>query len=455
MYSSIIKKVSFFLVIILAPFQWLSLFQVLGLSIKPIHISLGLVGVAVIIGGNLNIWKRLFLGKFWFIYLYSLFLFWYVISLFWTRNLTFATPIVIKNSAYFFCFIIFMVFIIDLVRRGGFVKLAGVSALAGLAIYVIYMIYVFAHLGYNIFVEYYRAIISNDVQGLMFWFYPKLFNFSLAAIQDKDILLTNLRNTVMGGIIIDIILLNLWLRIIKSKALKVLTISFIMLGILLVLLSVSRSNTIILGLTLILPVIIRMRIKKRKKIINKKILFLIPVLLLGILISYFMFFSNGSSPWKFISSLSGILITRLNAIANDARWLMYKDALNQIYNNIIFGYGIGEPLLVAKRTTTRVHNVFLASWFETGFVGMFLSVLWYSIILVYWFKAIKSCRTWTSNIPIEWVATFPILPLLRVLESGSASFTLIEWLSLALFFGIIKGIKIKDQKTIEANFLNA
>ena len=76
MVSSFFKKATFFLVIILAPFQWLSLFQLFVLSVKPVHISLGLVGLAVIIGGNYRIWKRLLLGKFFFIYVYGFYLLW-------------------------------------------------------------------------------------------------------------------------------------------------------------------------------------------------------------------------------------------------------------------------------------------------------------------------------------------------------------------------------------------
>jgi|GEM_PF-2183923 len=454
MISSLFKKATFLLVIILAPFQWLSLFQVFGLSIKPVHISLGLVGIAVILGGNYKVWKSLLLGKFSFIYLYGFYLLWYVISLSWTQNLTYAIPLILKNIAYFGCFIAFTVLIIDLVQRGGFIQLSGVSALIGLLIFVVYMIYVFAHLGYNIFFEYYRVITSKDSASLLHWFYPKLFNFSLSALQDKETYLTALRNTVMGGIIIDIILLFMWFKILNNRVLKIVVISFIILGILLVLVSVSRSNTIILGLCLILPVLIRKRFLAKNFIRNKKILFAIPVLLIGIIIIYLLFFSNGSSPVMFVSSLAGILSTRINAIAQDARWLMYKSALTQIYNNAILGYGIGEPLLIAKNATTRVHNVFLASWFETGVFGMLLSFSWYSIIVMYLLKMIKSARFWTGQFPIEWVVTLPIISLLRVLESGAASFSLIEWLALALFFGIIKGLK-KNPGKVEVNFLNA
>ena len=454
MYSSLLKKATFFLVIILAPFQWLSLFQVFGLSIKPVHISLGLVGFAVIFGGNYRIWKRLLLGKFFFIYVYGFYLLWYAISLSWTQNLTYATPLIIKNVTYFFCFIAFTVLIIDLVQRGGFIQLAGVSALVGLSVFVIYMVYVFAHLGYNLFFEYYRAITSNDSSSLMHWFYPKLFNFSLATVQDRVNYLTALRNTVMGGIIIDIILLSMWFQILKNRVLRIVVISFIILGIFLVLVSVSRSNTIILGLCLILPIIIRMRFALRKFFSNRISLITILVSLLGLIVVYILFFSNGSSPLTFISSLVGILTTRLNAIATDARWLMYESALTQIYDKAILGYGIGEPLLVAKNATTRVHNVFLASWFETGIFGMLLSVSWYSLIVMYLFKAIRSVRIWTDQFPIEWVVTLPIISLLRVLESGAASFSLIEWLALALFFGIIKGLK-KNPGMIEVKNLNA
>ena len=430
MFLSRVRAIALFLVLISAPFLWVPLGQLAGLSLKPVHLSLGLALLVVLVGGSRRIWHELFSGdSFVFVVLYSCYLLWYVLSLGWTNSSLVALPAIAKNLVYFASFLALTVMIGNIVQKGNFVQLAGISALVGVLSFAAYMIVVFAAHGYNLIGEYFSAILAADAQRLQFWFYPTLFSFSMAsnAPVTSDFT-TGLRNTVLGAIVIDAILLLTWRQILKNQLLQIAAISVAALAVAMVLSSVSRSNIIVMALSLSLPFAIRLW-QRVRHVRRETVLIAASALLIAFVGAYV--FSRG----QVTSSAVRILQQRFSILTSDPRLVMYDNALSEIEKSSVVGYGFGKKVLDGRGVTLRVHNVFLASWIETGIVGFILSIAWYIVLVVRLLSGIVSQRTWPLNVPKEWAVALLILPLLRVLESGAASFTLIEWLALAMYWG--------------------
>ena len=150
------------------------------------------------------------------------------------------------------------------------------------------------------------------------------------------------------------------------------------------------------------------------------------------------------------SSIIKIFQQRFSILASDPRLVMYDNALSDIEQNSLLGYGFGKQVSDSRGIAVRVHNVFLASWIETGTIGLFLSLAWYFVLVVRLFSGILSQKTWPLNLKREWAVAFLVLPLLRVLESGAGTFTLIEWLALAIYWGIWIGSRNTLAKPLEA-----
>ncbi|MBT7782996.1 MAG: O-antigen ligase family protein [Anaerolineae bacterium] len=409
------------------------------MAIKPVHVALLLVYVIAIFSFRFKAWGQLFQGySAIFILLRGMYSLWYVLSLAWSNDISTALPIVIKDIIYFGFFLIFTILVTDLVQNDKFIEIAGLASTIGVLVFVAYFIFVFHRLGRNLYSEYYRAIISMDINALMRSFYPTIFNFSLTGNPVETVFLTSLRNTVMGTFIIYMILLSIWKNTLKNNTNKILVFAIIVLCVVLVLTSVSRSNIIVLGVSLFLPFFIRAIHKKKYR--KKKIQNFFAILAIAVT-TLFVFFISDISQWDLFLSLANVLYERLSAITTDPRLLMYKETFAQISNHILLGSGIGVQLQSGEFGSGRIHNVFLSSWIETGLVGMVLSLAWYLSIIIVLLKTIISHKSWQSNISRDWVTALPILPLLRALVSGGGGFTLIEWLALALFFGISNGIK--------------
>jgi O-antigen ligase len=448
MFLSRLRWIALFLVVVSAPFLWLPLGGFAGLSLKPIHLSLGLTFLTILLGGSRRIWHDLFSGdSLVFVVLYGAYLLWYVLSLGWTPLPLVALPGIAKNILYFVCFLALTVMIANIVQKGNFVRVAGFSALAGVLSFAIYMVVIFAIHGYNVIGQYVSAILAADANRLQFWFYPSLFNFSSASNVASNApstgdFTTGLRNTVLGGIVIEAVLLLMWRQDLKNRLMQIVALSVAGLAVLLVLLSVSRSNIIVLAISLLLPFAIRIGHKLRY--VRREML-LIPISLVLIALGGAFVLSRG----QVTASVIRILQDRFGILANDPRLVMYDHALSDIEQNNFLGYGFGKQVTDSRGVALRVHNVFLASWIETGVLGLFLSLAWYAVLIVRLFSGIASQKTWAHGLYREWALAFLILPMLRVLESGAGTFTLIEWLALAIYWGIWIGSKTSLARPME------
>jgi O-antigen ligase len=224
---------------------------------------------------------------------------------------------------------------------------------------------------------------------------------------------------------------------------RIVAISTAALAVAMVLLSVSRSNIIVLALSLLLPFAVR--IWQRVRHVRRETVLIIAAALLIVFMGAYVL-SRG----QVTSSIVRILQQRFSIISSDPRLVMYDNALSDIEKSTLLGYGFGIKVLDGRGVALRVHNVFLASWIETGVIGFLLSIGWYFVLVVRLFSGILSQKTWSLNIPKEWAVAFLILPLLRVLESGAASFTLIEWLALAIYWGMWIGSRSTLAKPMES-----
>lgn len=397
----------------------------------------------VFFGNNRTFGNELLFGKYSLLpYLYGLYLVFSAISIFWSNETLTAIQITVKNAVYFICFLVITVLIAKLVQRRIFVPVAGVAALFSITAFIVYFFSVFLSLGRNLFEEYYRAFVTIDIHKIMFDFYPVLFNIPLIGANDDITFLTSLRNSVVSGFVLDFILLAIWIGSVKKPIVKIAGAIGIIASAAIILTSISRSNIVSLGAVLFLVIVLHIRFSQNGnhgKAIGKKTyiigLVIAILLLVVVLVSTGGIFNNE----QLISSPLNVLLTHFNSILDNPRVVMYNNALLSINERVLFGYGIGKVIEDGAGNYSRVHNLFLASWVESGLAGFLLSTAWYISIVFYLFNEIRNFSLWESTIPKEWVMALPILPLFRVLVSGGGGFTLYEWLFLAVFFGIILG----------------
>jgi O-antigen ligase len=120
---------------------------------------------------------------------------------------------------------------------------------------------------------------------------------------------------------------------------------------------------------------------------------------------------------------------------------MFEQAVLLIEEQPVRGAGLGTEVHISSGKEHRVHNVFLSSWLEMGILGLLTSLAYYLALLTAWgtfiARIVLSPSRWRLRAQPEWVAVLPVLPMMRVLLSGSGAFTLVEWFCLALFFGLL------------------
>jgi O-antigen ligase len=288
--------------------------------------------------------------------------------------------------------------------------------------------------------EYAKAVLSGNAKELQFGFYPVLFNYKAGVLISKetgDYTGASLRNTLIGSFILFLILIQLYKPIFDTKrdrlARYIRGTSVTFSGVL-VLLSVSRSNILVLGLSLALAGIIFLLRTRRILSVRKMVMGLAGVLLLSIALVQIGNYLEGGAK---------VIGERLAELTDNPRIEMYAIALEKIEVSPLLGYGAGTEI---PKFEHQVHNLFLAAWFEGGLLTLVCALLFYFTILIYWIRTIirviTQPRTWRLPISVHWVLVLPILPLFRAQVSGQGgNFTLIEWTCLAFFFGYLAANK--------------
>lgn len=442
--QSSISRFSFELLIITLPLQWFNLAKAIGLTFKPIHLSIFFSIIAFLaIKKKITVTKD-FLSKIWpFLLFYISYLLISNCSLLWTPDLSVGITIVLKITIYFLLFLLFAILVYS-TEPQNIAYAVYVGTTIGCIIFFLIVIYVFYILERNILLEYAISIISADSKSLQWAFYPTLFNFSSGEIVSKgnvEFVGTSLRNTLMGAFIFYIITLGMYRplvsQLLKKPYLEIMGRIVIGCSTCLIIFSVSRSNIIVLLTIFLLVCLFKWIRPKHRGITYKNVLIVFMALFLS------LFF------YQYIYSIGQILGERLLSITEDNRFAMYNEAFYQISKKVFMGFGLGTEVETVTGTMHRVHNIFLSSWLETGIAGFVLSILFYLAIVFFWFKQsillIRYPQKWLLSVSPEWTMTLPVLPLVRSLISGAGgSFTYVEWLCLAFFFGTI----IQNQVTL-------
>jgi len=440
------ENVALFLFITIIPFQWVVLIQILGLKVKPVHLSFIMIVLAFL---NLNhkgiVFNKLTKVNGYFIYFFSLYLAMLIFAMLGSDNLNAGISVISKFTIYFVIFILLSTIIMALPDE----KIARLIYLAvplGIFFFIGYAVYVFHTVGKNFLVEYILAVRHADVGTLHYKIYPMLFNFSGGTISGKEsdsFMGSSLRNMLMGVFITYMIILNMYGRCLQTQRNKglILTISIglTILFVLIVLSSVSRSAILILcccfGLVWFIS---KLRLRKRfslKKALGTVLFFMVIIISTLVYSEYFF-------------GAQEILHDRFTDMGStQSRIIMYQESLKLINEKMILGHGPGARIETTPGRSIwekdhRVHNLFFASWFEAGTGGLIASILFYFAIVWLWIRyiilIINYPNRWLLPISPEWTMTLPIVPLFRALLSGGGGmFALVGWFCLAMFFACI------------------
>ncbi|MEW6169455.1 MAG: O-antigen ligase family protein [Pseudomonadota bacterium] len=424
-YRKDLSSFGLFLILLAVPFQWVVLFNVQGLSAKPVHFAIGAAVATIVLTWRSTL--HALMRNRWFLYFcvsYFFYLAWLSIALLWSPDIEEGASSILKDSMNFFFFLVVSGLSANLAVGGRLHHTVGVASLCGLIAFVLYYFLLFAKLGFNLFEEYGTAVINADVVRLHHWFYAKLFNCSFdgSCVANDEGISASLRNTLLGAFIVYFIGISWWGRFGEQTRKALSTAALIVISCL-IFLSVSRSA--ILVFVLVLAAYMLVKSVRDKSLANMRTMALLGfAAIVGVAVPMI----SG------VGSVSTILDERFGSLDEDSRVAQYENALDLINDSIFLGHGLRVEVETGLNESLTVHNLFLASWTEAGIVGALLASAWYAIALLAMLREMFSGNVAGKRMPL-WLCLLPILPLFRVLVSGSGRMTLVELISLGLFFG--------------------
>lgn len=429
------------------PLQWVSLATVLGLNLRLFHLAAALTVVGVVTHPDYRATLRRILPSVgWIVVPYAFLLWWSAGSLIWSpTDLEQAVGILLKSLAYAGFFVIYAIaFALIDARRLRWVVLLGGGG--GVLIFLLVASAIFASLGRNFLVEYLAAFISGRAAELQFAFYPIIFNYDFSAgytaTGASEAIGTALRNTMVGGFVMVFFLSRAFgsdpreggpSR--RPPALDRGLFSIISLTTLaLIVLSVSRSNLIVVVIGALVAWLLKSG-RSLRVVLGGAWMMVIAVAILA----------GTASLW--IDPLVegwAVIYERLDALFVDSRMAMYDRSMDGINSAPWLGHGLGAEVRFLGDQELRVHNLFLASWYETGVIGAAIALAFYmSTVTALVRVALRDRPREGGWIPMDgpawrWIVVLPFLPLFRSLISGAGGhFTFIEWLSLSVFLGVL------------------
>ncbi len=263
--------------------------------------------------------------------------------------------------------------------------------------------------GIDLFRSIGNAIVTGNTKILQFHIFIDLFNDNLD--DPYSFTKTSLRNTLIGFFVITFcissytFLMGKWRIAAGSTAL---------ISALTILVSVSRSNIIVLLLVCLVPSIIFL--KNRPAV--------------GILTMVALFFLTFSLSLALdLSGFIEIIDNRFSNLDSDGRIDMFELAFQKINSNPIFGSGFGSEIELVSGKDIIVHNLFLNSWISSGIFGLLPAMAFIVSMLIFYFRRISEYSNSHSELFIIGMLT---LPLFRSQISGDGgNFTAAEWTSIA------------------------
>jgi len=318
---------------------------------------------------------------------------------------------VIKILIYFFATLGFAAFMFQMPREN---LLRGLfwGTLAGTSVFFIVSWITLAQRGVDMFQTIYDALRTGNANLLQFKIFLNLFNEDVSS---ADKVGAALRHTTMGFMFVSL-LTGIYFVSEHGRRLAWLTI---MLALAALLLSVSRSQLIAVGLACFPIIVSRARA-------SGGFLFLIAVL--AYVSAFFLIFIADSS------GLMNIIDERFSGFGEDGRIPMFEAAMSEINKRPIFGYGAGAEVAYGGRAAIAVHNLILAAWHQAGLLGVVSSLAFTISLLAVYCSTLISAR---GNVGLLAVAGLLVLPIFRSQVSGGGNYTLPEWFAIAVAFVLL------------------
>lgn len=413
--------------------------QIAMFPYKPNQIAVALVliiGVAsMLLPARRKAMWSLVKGNQTFLVVFSAFLVLQLMTVIWAAPHGNFAYVLGKQAGYFLC-ALFVAAALTGNTRHTTMKAVYWGLLGGLAVFTAVFTYLSAILGSGVAALVTGALLDGDASALQFKVFTLLFNFSdgeLIGKGDADFQGTALRNTLVGVFVVTSVLF--WSRTENALSGRFVgspyaTVAVTLLCGFFTIASVSRSNIlvfVIAGTVVAVTSLFYQSSQAKSKQRSRWFLLLAGLAVL---------LASGNLFVGFVQGLATIGIERFGNFANEPRWIMYGEALRGVEEDILLGHGLGAEI---ESFGHRVHNLFLAAWYEGGIALFFSSVAMYIALLrtvvVVHQRSIVLRRFGRGLFLLApgGVLALSILPLFRPLISGEAgAFTLVEWFCVAV-----------------------
>jgi len=425
----IFTKLAFFGFVICSPINWISIFNIGGLSIKYMHLAIIPI-VPCILFKSFRYTVIKFIQKNAFIIIsFILLMIANFVATCLNRTLyPNALSYITKNFSYCCYFILFAAVMYFRVKQPSFYKEITYSNALSVAMFILTATIIFHALGRSFLGDMASFFMKGDSVSLRYDLFKILFNADSSG--DSE-LAANLRNTLMGAFIY-IHFTSLYASFnVESRRLKYLNLSIILFSGFFVLASVSRSNILALVIGYFIYFVSEILINRN----TKKLLQLIGVAVIALTLTLIFWnkiedaFSNSTS----------MIAGRLSELEDDARWELDAEAINGFSNNFFIGKGSGATLSDGH----SVHNFIIGSAYQAGVTGLIFSLCFYFGIMFKMFASLPVLSRYRGTLLIASLVT---IPLLRSMESGNVgTLSLVEWFCLAIFLSTLMRIREREQ----------
>ncbi len=424
------------------PFQWILLFQGLGLAVRPGHVLFFLFFAGCLcVPGLVAQIKQFLKTAAPFVLAFTAWMMWQTTALLWTHPPLAALSRLLSNWLYFIAFL-FMAICVYSLSPAAFKKIVMYTVPASILLFLAAVYLVFFLQGDNLFLIIKNALVNAKTAQLQIGIYNRLFNsFSGPALQNSETIFTNsaYRHWLLGAFIIQLTLLQMVKTTLKSRFFKYIYRPCVLLITAIIFTSMSRRLILTLMFCLALGWTVRLLQLKQIKI--------------GKHLAFFCIFAMATAVFSLLAydamtGLTEMLNQRFKDIGDDSRLLMYREALDSIEQNLWIGRGLAFKVAILGNKEFYVHNLFLYAWLSSGIVGLFFSVTFYILLLWSMAKTIMHSLSqpgwWRLDLSPAWVIVLPILPLLSALVAASGRFAMMEWSALAVYFALLAKNKNKS-----------
>ena len=415
-----ITKAAFFIIVISAPIQWISIVDIGSLSIKWINLSVIPILLCLFFSGFRKTMSDFYKLNRWLVYAFVLLMvFDYIFTCFTLINESVGFSYIAKNLSYLLYFLAFGPIIVYRYRTPKFYREVAICNFACTIFFLCVVEVIFLSLGRNFFSELVTNFLKGNSVAIRYDLFYKLFNAHGSAGDDDY--QTSLRNTLLGAFIYIVFTSLYSFKLCKGTFLKLLNIFNIGFGVFLVFASTSRSNMVALFLGYVTYISL--------SVYSGKFRFKISYILMAMV---FLFLCVAF--WPIIESVfansTDMIGDRLAQLDQDARWNLDGEAIVYFFSNPLAGKGAGAVLSDGH----RVHNFILGGAYQAGIIGFLLSSVFYFGIVG---KFLNSAKSIAKKKELYWFAALVCLPLLRAMTSGNnGTLSIIEWFCLAFYFAV-------------------